>query len=180
MLAEPARTAVAPAFVEARSRQDASVNWIRPVEVGQIEARYVRRVDDYVVVYLSSQTGCRQACRMCHLTATGQVRLRDVTAAEIHEQADVVLAYYRAETTPARQVHFNFMARGEPLASAVLLADADAVLGPLADKAVALNLRPRYLVSTILPKTLSDRALEDVVFGDTALNLRRMGTLRTV
>lgn len=144
------------------SREDASVNWERAVEVGRIEARYVRRCGDYVVVYLSSQTGCNQGCRMCHLTATGQTRLRDVTHEEILEQADTVLAYYRRQTAPARSVHFNFMARGEPLASSVLLNHADDLLGDLARRAVALRLRPRYLVSTILPRELGDRLLEDV------------------
>jgi adenine C2-methylase RlmN of 23S rRNA A2503 and tRNA A37 len=151
-----------PGFASYPSNQDASVNFDRPVDVGRIEARYVRRCQDYVVVYLSSQTGCNQGCRMCHLTATGQVRLRDVTHAELLEQADTVLDHYRREGPPARSVHFNFMARGEPLASAVLLEQADEILGDLAQRAVALQLRPRYLVSTIFPRDLGDRHLEDI------------------
>jgi adenine C2-methylase RlmN of 23S rRNA A2503 and tRNA A37 len=145
-----------------RSSQDASVNWDRPTEVGRIEARYVRRCSYYVVVYLSSQTGCNQGCRMCHLTATGQTRLRDVTHEEFLEQADVVLDHYRRETTPARSVHFNFMARGEPLANPALLEYADDLLGELGERAMALRLRPRYLVSTIFPRDLGERLLEDV------------------
>jgi hypothetical protein len=54
------------------------------------------------------------------------------------------------------------MARGEPLASRVLLADADRLLGELSRLAVALGLRPRHLISTIYPKDLGDRPLEDV------------------
>ena len=145
-----------------RSQQDASVNWDRPADVGRLEARYVRRCSDYFVVYLSSQTGCAQGCRMCHLTATGQTRLRDATVAEMIEQARTVLDHYRRETAPARFVHFNFMARGEPLASRVLLADADGLLGELSRLAVALGLRPRHLISTIYPKELGDRHLEDI------------------
>jgi 23S rRNA (adenine2503-C2)-methyltransferase len=144
------------------SQEDASVNWDRPVDVGRIEARYVRRCQDYVVVYLSSQTGCAQGCRMCHLTATGQTRLRDVTHEEFLEQADAVLDHYRRETPPARSVHFNFMARGEPLANPVLLTHADELLADLAQRAVALHLRPRHLVSTIFPREFGDRLLEDV------------------
>ncbi|HWG46236.1 MAG TPA: hypothetical protein VN688_25975 [Gemmataceae bacterium] len=143
------------------SSQDASVNWDRPADVGRIEARYVRRNQDYFVVYLSSQTGCDQGCRMCHLTATGQTRLRDVTHEEFIEQAETVLDYYRREAPPTRAVHFNFMARGEPLANPVLLAHADELLGELAQRAVALRLRPRYLLSTIFPRQLGDRLLED-------------------
>lgn len=149
-------------FTAHKSEQDASVNWDRPADVGRLEARYVRRCADYFVVYLSSQTGCAQGCRMCHLTATGQTRLRDATFDEMVEQAKIVLAHYRRVGEPARTVHFNFMARGEPLANRVLLADADRLLGELSRLAVALNLRPRHLVSTIYPKELGDRFLEDV------------------
>lgn len=149
-------------FTAHASGQDASVNWDRAADVGRLEARYVRRCADYFVVYLSSQTGCAQACRMCHLTATGQTRLRDATFGELIEQARTVLAHYRWQPEPARAVHYNFMARGEPLASRVLLADADGLLGELSRLAVALNLRPRHLISTIYPKELGDRPLEDV------------------
>jgi adenine C2-methylase RlmN of 23S rRNA A2503 and tRNA A37 len=149
-------------FTAHHSSQDASVNWDRPADVGRLEARYVRRCPDYFVVYLSSQTGCAQGCRMCHLTATGQTRLRDATFGEMVEQARTVLDHYRREAEPARSVHFNFMARGEPLASKVLLADADGLLGELSRLAVALGLRPRHLVSTILPREMGERALEDV------------------
>lgn len=144
------------------SLHDASVNWDRPADVGRIEARYVRRCADYVVVYLSSQTGCDQGCRMCHLTATGQTRLRDVTQEEFLQQADTVLEHYRRNTPLARSVHFNFMARGEPLANPILLAHADELLGELAQRAAALQLRPRYLVSTIFPRQLGERLLEDI------------------
>lgn len=149
-------------FTGYQSGQDASVNWDRPVDVGRLEARYVRRRSDYFVVYLSSQTGCAQGCRMCHLTATGQTRFRDATVGEMVEQARIVLDHYRREAHPARTVHFNFMARGEPLSSRVLLADADLLLGELSGLAVALGLRPRHLISTICPRELGDRLLEDV------------------
>jgi adenine C2-methylase RlmN of 23S rRNA A2503 and tRNA A37 len=149
-------------FTAYASRQDASVNWDRPADVGRLEARYVRRCPDYFVVYLSCQTGCAQGCRMCHLTATGQTRLRDATFGEMIEQARTVLAHYRCQGPPAHTVHFNFMARGEPLASRVLLGDADGLLGELSRLAVALGLRPRHLISTIYPRELGDRRLEDI------------------
>lgn len=144
------------------SGQDASVNWDQPADMGRLEARYVRRSPDYFVVYLSSQTGCAQGCRMCHLTASGQTRVRDATPGEMIEQARTVLDYYRRETEPARTVHFNFMARGEPLVNRALTADADSLLGELSRMAVALGLRPRHLISTIYPRELGDRRLEDI------------------
>lgn len=153
---------VAPtSYVPAPSRLDASVNFVRQADVGRIEARYVRRTDDYVVVYLSSQTGCRQACRMCHLTATGQTRLRDTTRDELLEQADRVLDHYRTQP-PARSVHFNFMARGEPLLNHTVLHDSSALLDGLWQRADALALRARFLVSTILPAEHGERPLDDV------------------
>jgi adenine C2-methylase RlmN of 23S rRNA A2503 and tRNA A37 len=151
-------------FEAAHSSIDASVNFVRAVDVGRIEARYVRRSDAYFVVYLSSQTGCAQACRMCHLTATGQTRLRNATFEEILEQADVVLAHQRA-LAPARSVHFNFMARGEPLSSPVILHRSAELFDALQRRARAIGVRSRFLVSTILPNDLGDVALEDVFDG---------------
>ncbi|HEU0029168.1 MAG TPA: hypothetical protein VFQ53_00960 [Kofleriaceae bacterium] len=152
---------LATVYVPAPSRIDASVNFVRPADIGQIEARYVRRTDDYVVVYLSSQTGCRQACRMCHLTATGQTRLRDTTRDEIVEQADRVLDHYRTQPA-ARSVHYNFMARGEPLLNRTMLDDSGALFDALWQRADALSLRARFLVSTILPAEHGDRPLDDI------------------
>jgi adenine C2-methylase RlmN of 23S rRNA A2503 and tRNA A37 len=137
------------------------VNWVRPAEPGYLEARFVRRVPEYVVAYLSSQTGCRQACRMCHLTATGQTALRDTTLEEFHEQADVVLAHYRT-VQPARSIHFNFMARGEPLVNSVVRERSGELFDGLWQRARAVGLRPRYLVSTILPRCLGERPLEEI------------------
>ena len=126
-------------YEPAPSRLDASVNFVKLADVGRIEARYVRRTDDYVVVYLSSQTGCRQACRMCHLTATGQTKLRDTTREELLEQADLVLDHYRAQQ-PARSVHFNFMARGEPMLNHTVLHDSNALFDGLWQRADAHDL----------------------------------------
>lgn len=128
--------------------------------MGRLEARYVRRCPDYFVVYLSAQTGCAQACRMCHLTATGQTKNRDATYAEIMEQARTVLDYYR-DQAPARIVHFNFMARGEPLASRVIRSQGERLLQELSARAVAMGLRPRHLISTIYPRCF-DLLLDDV------------------
>jgi 23S rRNA (adenine2503-C2)-methyltransferase len=147
-------------FVATASAEDASVNWVAPSEEGLIEARYVRRAPSYFALYLSSQTGCRQACRMCHLTASGQTQTRDVALEEYFEQTDVVLEHART-TEPADVVHYNFMARGEPLANSVVLRQSGALLDGLFVRAHAMGLRSRFLVSTIMPKTL-DRPLEAI------------------
>ena len=81
----------------------------------------------------------------------------------------------------ARTVHFNFMARGEPLANPVLLERTDELLGDLAQRAVALSLRPRYLVSTIFPRELGPRSagryLHHASPGDLLLHLQRQRTV---
>jgi adenine C2-methylase RlmN of 23S rRNA A2503 and tRNA A37 len=98
---------------------------------------------------------------MCHLTATGQTKLRDTTHAELVEQADRVLEHYRTQK-PARSVHYNFMARGEPMLNHTVLNDSGTLFDALWQRANALALHPRFLVSTILPAEHGERALEDV------------------
>lgn len=128
---------------------------------GMLEARYVRRTEDYFIVYLSSQTGCNQACRMCWLTATGQNKLRDTTIEEYWDQADRVLRYY-ANQSMARMVHFNFMARGEPLANKIFLENADVILRGLAERAERYGLEYKFLISTIFPKEAETISLPQV------------------
>jgi 23S rRNA (adenine2503-C2)-methyltransferase len=147
-------------YAAMHSELDVSVNWVQRVDVGAIETRFVRRKRDTVVIYLSSQTGCRQACRMCHLTATGQTALRDVTLDEYVAQAEVVLDHYRS-VEPARTVHFNFMARGEPLLNSVVVHRSGELLGQLWRLAEGHGLRARFLISSIMPKGLT-RSLADI------------------
>jgi 23S rRNA (adenine2503-C2)-methyltransferase len=147
--------AVAPVEM-LESELDESVNFVQEAEPGKIEARYVRRRDDYFIVYLSSQTGCQKACRMCHLTQSGQTDARDVTFAEYFVQADEVLDHYDSLARPAEVVHFNFMSRGEVFANAYVLAGLDPLLAGLAERAVSRDLLPRFKLSTIMPQELAD------------------------
>lgn len=98
---------------------------------------------------------------MCHLTATGQTKLRDVTIEEYFDQAERVLQYY--DTQPfAEMVHFNFMARGEPLANKIFLENADIILEGLADMASKRGLKYKFLISTIFPKEMGKLELTDI------------------
>lgn len=142
-----------------KSTLDDSVNFVRPALEGFFECRYVRRTSDYFVCYLSAQSACRQACKMCHLTVTKQTRAIDAGIAEVREQALAVLDYYKEHIRPkkpAKVVHFSFMARGEPLANKYLWGGNCSLFSDLYHLARGLDLYPRFCISTILPKTLDD------------------------
>ncbi|HEU0077166.1 MAG TPA: hypothetical protein VFQ76_05915, partial [Longimicrobiaceae bacterium] len=115
---------------------DASVNFVETQLTGFLESRYVRKCDDYFICYLSSQSGCNRGCRFCHLTATGQTRAQDATKNDIIDQASAVLRHYKGQK-PAKYVHYNFMARGEALASDTFIQDADRILWQLGDMAAS-------------------------------------------
>lgn len=141
------------------SKEDASVNFIRTSESfpGKLEARYVRRKPEYFIAYLSSQSGCRQACSFCWLTRTKQTKLIDVPSSLITEQALDVLRHYKslpAEEQNAKVIHFSYMSRGEPLASKVIHEEGDSLFVRLMQLAKAHGLLPRVMVSSILPKVL--------------------------
>lgn len=146
--------------MEFKSNIDQSVNFVENSLTGFIEARYVRREENYFVCYLSSQSGCNKGCRFCHLTATKQTTFEDVDHNGFLEQAEEVFQHYRKEA-PAKIVHFNFMARGEVLANSNILSDADHTLYKLGEKAVSENLSPKFNLSTIMPRTF-DKDLSDV------------------
>lgn len=143
-----------------QSEMDQSVNFEHRFEdhPGLLEARYVQRERDYFIVYLSSQTGCKQACRMCWLTATGQTQSRDVTVEEYLSQAERVFDHYasllrdNSKWASATKVHFNLMARGEPLANKHFLENADEILRRLKAMAEEWGLESKFLISTIFPK----------------------------
>lgn len=157
-------------FKDHHSQLDRSVNFEHRFEdhKGRLEARFVQRTDDYFIVYLSSQTGCKQACRMCHLTATGQTDLRDVTVQEYFQQAERVFEHYgdmirnNIQGSSAERVHFNFMARGEPLANKHFIENADEILHGLKAMATKWGLEAKFLVSTIFPKEFDFLELTDV------------------
>lgn len=138
-----------------KSSEDESVNFVREADIGTVEARYVRRADDYFIVYLSSQTGCRKACRMCHLTQSGQTDARDVSIEELFTQADEVLGHYDTQSA-AKVVHFNFMARGEVFANQEVREQGDRLLDGLAERAISRRLIPRFKFSTIMPLELEE------------------------
>lgn len=132
-----------------RSQLDKSVNIITESDIGYFEARYVRRTDRTFIVYLSSQSGCDQGCRFCHLTRTGQTKFINGTHNELVDQAKQVYEVYDNDI-PAEIVHYNFMSRGEPLNNPHLNKE---VLETLGEMALSRNLSPLFKISTIMPKS---------------------------
>ena len=97
-----------------QSTEDDSVNFVFSGNYpGYFEARYVRRSPKYFATYLSSQSGCNQGCRMCHLTATKQTKRTHADLESYLEQTNAVFDWYDNKCHKAELVHFNFMARGE-------------------------------------------------------------------
>ena len=63
---------------------------------------------------------------------------------------------YIPDEPKAQTIHYNFMARGEPLTSAVMLKNGQIILLELGRLAQDKGLLPRFLISTIMPKSLPD------------------------
>lgn len=143
------------------SQIDSSVNFVEQQLVGFLESRFVRKCDEYFIAYLSSQTGCNRGCTFCHLTATGQTSFVDSSHNDFMAQAIQVFKHYRKEKTPAKYMHYNFMARGEPLANKLLLNSGDELLSKLGQVAKEEGLPAKFNISTIMPLTLR-KSLVDV------------------
>lgn len=143
-----------------KSTVDDSVNFIFDGNYpGYMEARYVRRSPKYFACYLSSQTGCNQGCRMCHLTATKQTKKDDVGIRQYMEQATAVFTHYDANCAPAEIVHFNFMARGEAFNNPEFLAHGKDLFDKLGAESIKRSLFPRFLISTIMPECVANVSL---------------------
>lgn len=136
------------------SQIDPSVNFVEKQLVGFLESRFVRKCDEYFIAYLSSQTGCNRGCTFCHLTATHQTSFVDSSHDEMLRQAQQILDYYYSQKNPARYVHYNFMARGEPLANDNILCAADELFLKLGTLAKSKGLLSKFNISTIMPLTL--------------------------
>ncbi|MBY3432797.1 hypothetical protein HFN89_01225 [Rhizobium laguerreae] len=134
-------------FATIRSAVDQSVNFSRrTADGGMVETRFVRRIPSRFIVYISSMTGCDKACRFCHLTQTGQTMARILTVDEMVAQAETVLA--ASTFSVGETVHFNFMARGEPMSNPAV---GPELFSRLRDLALSLGLKPRVKLSTIMP-----------------------------
>lgn len=137
-----------------KSKEDNSVNFVQKFHTGIIESRFVQRVPDYFIAYLSSHNGCKYACRMCHLTQTGQTLFIPLSNTVILQQAKQIIEYWKTLKNVAKKVHFNFMARGELLANPDWILKSNKLISNLESLAFENNLDYRINISTIMPKDL--------------------------
>lgn len=150
-------------IIRLTSEIDQSVNLIYPAsKIGQFESRFVRRENDYFIIYVSSQSGCDQACRMCHLTATGQNKLENATLEDFIKQASLVYDHYDTQIIKANTVHYNFMARGEALNNPVVLNDNETLFREFERMASNRGLKAKHLISTIMPESMGKTTLVDI------------------
>ena len=137
-----------------KSEEDPSVNFITPCkDGGYFESRYVRRREDYFICYLSSQSGCNRGCKFCHLTTTKQTMMTDADYLKFISQALEVYKHYDKEVK-AKVVHYNWMARGEPLCNKTITKINRYLFDTLTGLAEERELIPRFNISTIMPKTM--------------------------
>lgn len=139
-------------FKKLLSNVDASVNFVaKTKDGGALEARFVQRDPSYFIVYLSSQTGCNQACRFCHLTQLRETKMGQATLAEYAQQFNTVMQHYDSLGRPANRVNVNLMARGEPLLNPNFIHDFNKFEAPIKSAAKARNIAYRINISSIFP-----------------------------
>lgn len=138
-----------------KSKIDHSINYIKKFGNGFLESRYVER-DGYYIIYLSSQSGCMYSCRFCHLTATKQTSFDQSTVFDFLEQAKYALDHNNKN----KVVHFNWMARGEPLANPNILNHSKDLFDKLSE--LVSDHEVKFNISTILPNDLDTKAFMQI------------------
>ena len=129
-----------------RSKLDSAVNYVAQTPTGTVETRFARKAG-YDVVYVSSQTGCSQGCRFCHLTVAG----RPATVPG-KVSTDLLLEQVRHSTGSVSlqpRVHIDYMARGEPLLAPGAVNGA--VMGRISDYLAQRGSEASHRISTIMP-----------------------------
>lgn len=135
------------------SEIDNSVNFLHATkDGGKFEARFVHRPGtDYFIAYVSSFSGCDQACRMCHLTSNGETTMSPANELQLINQIDDAVVHARQYYPFLKKMHINFMARGEPLLNELLFNERDwpKIVRRIHNRYSHLEITER--VSTIMP-----------------------------
>lgn len=128
------------------------MNFVRDAwDGGCFEARFVSRSDDCASAYLSSHSGCRLACRFCHLTQTGQTGFTPAGLWDMSNQLMRVLQHMDEERIRPPRLHVNFMARGEPLANPHICVNFGHFAGVATRETERRGMEVRFNVSTGFP-----------------------------
>jgi len=145
------------ATIVLKSQIDQSVN---TVDARGFETRYVERDEGKTaIIYLSSHAGCDRACRMCWLTQTGQTDMTPATMDDYLTQARASLEAMQERRAASglgvpEVVHFNFMARGEPMKNPVIREKFDELASALESGVAALvdgfTGQVKFKISTIM------------------------------
>lgn len=136
------------------SNQDRSFNVISPYENGNVESRFVQRIDDYFIIYLSSHNGCNQSCRMCFLTQQGKTSMVDVDMGNYIEQTKKVIDKIdRSNIINSKKCHINFMAMGDALLNETILEKTSELIDNITQLLYDNNIRleTKFNISTIIP-----------------------------
>lgn len=158
---------------------DSSVNIVkRTDDGGYFEARFVQRKEDTVVVYLSSQSGCQEACRFCHLTQTGQTQKTEAVLTDYLDQIYQVFKIIneQSDISKIENIHFNFMARGDVMNNSLFTYSPIRLISAINEISL-INFpkaTPRFKLSTIFPKNNDvnlDLFLQDIGFLRLAANI---------
>ncbi len=153
------------------SQLDASVNFSRPLGTSIVECRFVQRDPTQIIAYLSSHAGCLQACRFCHLTATGQTDETPVDLQGFCDQLQAVLDYWGPRRTgEERTININWMARGEPLNNPTIVCQWNQLYERLEQLVAPYGLKIKANISTIMPKVFQ-RSLVNAFEGPSKPNI---------
>jgi len=153
-------------WVTHASNLDASVNFVAETsDGGALEARFVQRDPSYFIAYLSSQSGCNQACRFCHLTQLRETTMGQASIADYHRQFDQVINHYDSLYAPVDRMNVNMMARGEPLLNPNFVRHFSDFIAPIKQAAEKRGIAYRVNVSSIFPVGARDVDLVDAFSG---------------
>lgn len=151
------------------SEIDSSVNTIKPtVDGGYFESRFVQRTEDTFIIYLSSMSGCDKACRFCHLTQTNQLMMNHSNFRNYLDQAKSVLDISKdiVAHDKIRNIHVNFMARGDLLNNSEFLSNPYRLVTSLEllIKAYYPGAVAKFKMSTIFPRDTGPSGNSSPVF----------------
>lgn len=96
---------------------------------------------------------------MCHLTVTKQTQFQNCDQQDFVSQLEHVFTHYDTHA-PAKIVHLNWMARGEPLANPTITETSTELLMRLGQMCRDKDLIPKFNISTIMPLTMRKSLVE--------------------